>query len=44
MMDWMMGLGWLSMVLGVLLLVALIALVVLAIMRLSRDPRWRGRG
>ena len=41
MMDWMMGLGWLGMVLGLVLLVALIVLVVLAITRISGGPRAR---
>ena len=41
MMDWMMGLGWLGMVLGVALLVALIVLVVLGIVRLFGGRRLR---
>ena len=41
MMDWMMGLGWLGMVLGLVLLVALIVFVVLAITRTRGGPRPR---
>ena len=39
MMHDMMGLGWLWMVLGTVLLVALIALVVALIVRITRGPR-----
>lgn len=39
MMDGMMGLGWLAMFLGLVLLVALIALVIVLIAKLSRDRR-----
>lgn len=39
MMDGMMAWGWLTMLLGVVLLVALIVLVVMAIVRISGKPR-----
>ena len=39
MMDGIMGLGWLMMLLGTVLLVALFVLLVVAIMRVSGKPR-----
>jgi hypothetical protein len=37
-MNWMMSLGWVAMVLGIILLAALIVLVVALIARMGRGP------